>query len=214
MEKKTSKIKLLKAILKHIKLKHYIILILLLSGNTFAWFIFSNQVNTSIDVHVRAWKVVFTDADKPISDYVNINVDELYPGTTFQKVLDAYNESDVNAKITYKILSANILGDIYITKEGRNDNNETVLDTDLTSEELSQKLLNDYPFIISFEVSQESMEKEVGEANFTVNVNWEFESGDDERDTYWGNKAYEYKKTHPTDSCISIAVKIFVTQST
>ena len=40
-----------------------VFLIILLAGNTFAWFIYSTKVDSNISVHVKAWDVVFQAGD-------------------------------------------------------------------------------------------------------------------------------------------------------
>ena len=48
--------------------------------------------------------------------------------------------------------------------------------------------------------------------SFNVSVKWDYESGNDELDTYWGNQAYLYKESHPDEPCIQISIKLYVTQ--
>ena len=35
----------------------------LIVGNTFAWFIFATRIDNTVDVHVKAWNVVFEAGD-------------------------------------------------------------------------------------------------------------------------------------------------------
>ena len=51
-----------------------------------------------------------------------------------------------------------------------------------------------------------------GPGLFRVTVEWPFESGDDEADTLWGNKAYEYYSTNPGKKSIEIEVKLTAKQ--
>ena len=50
------------------------------------------------------------------------------------------------------------------------------------------------------------------ETEFRVLVNWPYESGDDELDTYWGKKSYDFKNDNPGENEIEIKVKITATQ--
>ena len=201
------------ALKKVLKLRNIFFLILLLIANTFAWFIYANQVDNDMSAHVRAWNVVFKSGDSPIVDYVNVNIESMYPGMEeFYYSMYAYNKSDVSAKVTYTLLEANIIGEEYTTVEGRNEYHETVLITDLTSAELVDKLLNDYPFSITFNLTNSTMNPVTGETNYEITVNWPYEGGDDELDTYWGMEAASYKVEHPTEPSIVLKVRITITQ--
>ena len=79
-------------LLKRIKISHLVILAILLIANTYAWFIYVNTVTNRIDVHVTSWKVDFTEGENQISDYVDVTVNNVYPGmTTFTKEVQAHN---------------------------------------------------------------------------------------------------------------------------
>ncbi len=212
-ENKKKKNKFLK-ILKKIRLRHFIILGLFLTANTYAWLIYVNTVNNSVDVHVRSWKIDFTDGDTPIIDYVNIAADNVYPGmSNFTNTITAFNYSEVRATARFTILEANIMGDAFKTIEGRQEDNETAVTGDLTSDQFKAKLLSDYPFKISFSMSTSTIAPETGLATFTTSIVWPYESGDDAADTYWGSRAYDYMAAHSNSPCIQIRVKIYITQA-
>lgn len=199
---------------KVIKPRNIIVLIILLTSNTFAWFIYATKVQNEMSAHVGAWDILFEAGDSPIVDYINVSIDNMYPGMEdFHYELKAYNKSEVGASLTYTLLSANIMGDVYYTKEGRNEAGEEVTETDLTSEELVKVLKNNYPFKFDFSVSSSSLDADVGEAFYYIDANWPFESGNDELDTKWGIKASEYKKQHPDKPSIILKIKIYISQS-
>ena len=201
-------------ILKKIRLRHFIALGLFLTANTYAWLVYVNTVNNSVDVHVRTWKIDFTDGDTPIIDYINIAADNVYPGMSdFTNTITAFNYSEVRATAMFTILEANIMGDTFKTVEGRQEDNENVVTGDLTSDQFKAKLLNDYPFKISFTMSTSSIAAETGLATFTTSIVWPYESGNDTLDTYWGSRSYDYMSSHPNDPCIQIKVKIYITQA-
>ena len=205
--------KLLK-VLKKIKFRHFIVLALLLIADTYAWLIYVNTVNNNIDVHVRSWNIDFTDGSNPIVDYVNVTADDVYPGmTTFTNTIHAFNYSEVLAEARFVILEGSIMGTDFTTVEGRAENGEVVNQADLTSDQMRTKLASDYPFAITFSVSSVSLEAETGDASFVTQISWPYESGDDEEDTQWGNMAYTFKQAHPNDPCISLRVKIYITQA-
>lgn len=199
---------------KVIKPKNIIVLIILLTSNTFAWFIYATKVQNEMSAHVGAWDILFESGDSPIVDYINVSIDNMYPGMEdFHYELKAYNKSEVGASLTYTLLSADIMGDVYYTKEGRNEANEEVTETDLTIEELIKVLKDNYPFKFDFSVSSSNLDADIGEAFYYIDANWPFESGNDELDTKWGIKASEYKKQHPDKPSIILKIKIYISQS-
>lgn len=213
MAKKSNFKVVLKVIKKKVKLRYLLLLIVLLASNTFAWFIYNTQVDNKIDVHVRAWRIVLTKEDSQISDYVTFNVQNVYPGMTdYTDSLKVYNQGEVGATLRYTIMSANILGTEYISKEGRAEKGENAVDTDLSSGELEQKLASDFPFKISFKMGKDSLAVEEDETTYTLTVTWAYESGDDAMDTYYGNLAYDYIHNNPNTSCITLKVKIDIAQ--
>ena len=185
-------------VLKKVKISHLVLLVVLLAANSYAWFIYVNNVSNKIDVHVRAWKVDFED-DGVVVEEVNVSVDNAYPGMDdYEKEVVAHNYSDLPATASYKILSARILDTEYVTQEGKIDAGQTVLGTEPTSDELEAQLTGDYPFVFSFDLSNTSLAALNGTATYTVGLTWPYESGDDVADTTWGIAAYEFKEDNPT----------------
>ena len=45
-------------------------------------------------------------------------------------------------------------------------------------------------------------------------MDWDFESGDDALDTYWGERAYEYYSLHPGENVIEIEIEMIAQQIT
>lgn len=206
MIKKKKKIK--------IKLSRIIFLIVLVTANTFAWFIYATKVDSNISVHVKAWNIVFQAGENEVVNTININVGDIYPGMDdYSYSVEAYNYSEVAADLHYTILEARILNDRYVTIEGRAEYNEQVLPTDLTSQALENKLLNDYPFAISFDASNDTLSVGNGYETCTLSVVWPYENNQDQLDTYWGMQAYNYKESNPSTSSIAIKIKITITQS-
>ena len=48
--------------------------------------------------------------------------------------------------------------------------------------------------------------------SFVIKVEWPFESGNDELDTLWGNKAYEFYSVYPDSNSIEIQLSLIATQ--
>ena len=212
--KKKKKKTLLQIILKRVKIRHFIILALLLVVNTLAWFIFIDTVNNKVDVRVKSWRIDFTEGDRPVTELVNITVSDVMPGMDeYNHTVSAYNYSEVNATVDYKILEARIMDEEYVTIEGKNERSIPLDGDELSSSELISRLATNYPFTITFSIDSQFLESENGSANFTVYIEWPFESGNDTWDTYWGIKAYDYHSSHPDSPSIELTVKLIIQQS-
>ena len=197
-----------------IKPSKLIFLIVLLASNTFAWFIYATKIDSNVSVHVRAWNVIFEAGDSQVTDTINLTVDSIYPGMDdYSYEIKAYNRSEVSASLSYQILSASILGEEYITKEGRAALGEEENEDDLTSQQLENKLLNDYPFSISIGISNVLIGIGNGEESYTLGVVWPYESNQDEIDTMWGINSYQYKESNPDSPSITLKVKVIITQN-
>ncbi len=204
---------------KKISKKTFIILRLLfvfflIIGNTFAWFIYTTKVDNKIDVHVRAWNVLFQAGEQAVEDYVNLDVDSIFPGMDdYIYSLQARNQGDVDATLSYVALEARIFDEQYITVEGREVAGQEVQEGDLTSAELLSKLASEYPFTITVGLSSTNISSHDGVATYNFTVVWPFETGDDEEDTRWGIIASNYKKSHPDSSSITLRIKVIITQN-
>ena len=200
--------------LRKVRPSRLVFLIFLVISNTLAWFIYATRIETNVSVHVKSWNIVFEAGDTQITDTVNVNVDSIYPGMqNYVYDITAYNMSEVAANLSYKILEANILGTQYITTEGRGERLETVQPTDLTSSQLEEILANNYPFSITIDISNNTMEQEQGLEQYTFTITWPYENNNDEEDTSWGIAAYNYKESNPNASSITLKIKIIITQS-
>lgn len=208
------KLKHFKKYLKKIKPIHILLIIFLLVFNTYAWFIYATEVSTGLSVHVRSWKILFKNDDKPIVDYLNIDVDNIYPGMDdYVNELEAYNLSESKAIVSYEILSARILDTEYKSIEGFKYENLEVPDGTMSSEELAQKLRTDFPFKLQIDIENQELDAEVGVTKYIIKLYWPYESGDDVLDTYWGNKAYEYNEKNPTESSLNFRIRVRAIQN-
>ena len=199
---------------KVFKSSRLIFLIVLLASNTLAWFIYATKVDSNVSVHVRAWNVLFEAGEHEITNNVNVNIDSIYPGMQdYEYEIRAYNRSEVSASLSYQVLSARILETEYITAEYRNMLGQSPVVTDLTSAQLEQKLLNDYPFSIEIETSSGTISQGNGIETYTLTVSWPYEGGHDDVDTLWGTSAYDYKEDYPSSPSIALLIKITITQN-
>ena len=199
---------IVKVIKKRFKPVHILFIALLLTSNSFAWFIYMNKIDSDINVRVKAWNVSFRFDNETMTDYINFSVDEIYPGMDdFEQVLSVTNDGDVAAKLSYEIISINIFGEDY-----------SVLEDNITSSDLNDMLTSRYPFKISITSDSEIIASNGGMANFIVRVVWPYESYDDygnindEVDTYWGNQAYQFSLDNKDVPCVLLKVKLTATQ--
>ena len=96
---------IVKVIKKRFKPVHILFIALLLTSNSFAWFIYMNKIDSDINVRVKAWNVSFRFDNETMTDYINFSVDEIYPGMDdFEQVLSVTNDGDVAAKLSYEII--------------------------------------------------------------------------------------------------------------
>lgn len=186
-------------VFKKIKLKNLIILIFLLLFNTYAWFIYASKVSTGITAHVSSWNVEFsTGLDDSVTNMI-VEIDRIYPGMEkFEKIIDVYNKGETAATIDYEFESIRII-----------DENLEVGEN-ITGQDLENKIKTEYPFKIN--VKKELLDEGNTIGRFIITLEWPFESGDDEADTVWGNKAYEYYSLNPGKNSIEIGLKLIAKQ--
>ncbi len=189
---KTSSIKKIK---KGIRRRTLFFLVLALITNAFAWFIYSNKVSNSINTGVKSWKITFTQNGTTISDDVVFNVNQIYPGmANYSDHIDIQNSGEMAARVTYEITSAKIFETTYSS-------------SNYTSAQIENILANNYPFTITFNVTNEDIGVN-DSTSFVVNIVWPYESGDDALDTYWGKKSYDFKAANPGVDEIELRIKI------
>ena len=213
MNKKNKTTPFFLRVLKKIKVSHLVILALLLIGNTYAWFIYIDTVSNSVDVHIKAWNIDLQDDQGTVTDTVTVYVDAVYPGmTTYEKEIRVSNFSDLDATVSYDILSVEIMGEKTYSREGKIEYNLATSQNDPTSAQLIQQLANDYPFVIDFDIDETHLEAVTGTATYTISIAWDYESGNDTLDTYWGERAFTFVNETPGAACISLDIKIKIQQ--
>ena len=190
-------------VLKKIKLRNLIILVLLLAFNTFAWFIYATRVSLDLSAHVSSWNVEFVSGSEEITTNMEIVVDRIYPGMeNFERTIEVHNKGETPAILTYEIQTLKIMEETFEVSE----------ETGITSEDLQNKIETEYPFKIDINTGDENIIEGNKQGNFKITIDWPFESGDDEVDTYWGNKAYEYYSLNPGSQSIVLKLELIATQ--
>lgn len=188
-------------ILKKVKIKNMLILILLLLFNTYAWFIYATRVSSEISVHISSWNVEFVVGEEETITNVIIAVDRIYPGMeNTEKTVRVTNKGEIKAELDYQMMSLKVLDESYEVGEN------------ITAEELMNKINTEYPFKINITKDDELLSQGIGEGTFSVTVEWPFESGNDELDTLWGNKAYDYYLENAEGTSIEIEITLIAQQ--
>ena len=208
MEEQKSVLKIIfNVIKKRFKLWHLLIFAIIISVNTFAWFVYMNKVSSDLTVKVKSWNISFQFDNQTMTDYVNFNVTNIYPGmTTETQSLRVSNDGEVDATLNYEVVYANILGTVYDTENGT-----------ITSSALTSKLANDYPFKINLSSTSNILSRNGSNEYFNVSISWNYETTtngvlQDDVDTYWGNLAYTFQQQNPTTPCIQVRIKLSAIQ--
>lgn len=191
-------------IIKTIKIRNIVFLIFLLLFNTYAWFIYATRVSSEISVHVSSWSIEFVSGNNEITKDLVIAIERVYPGMeTFEKKVEVHNKGERKAKLDYEIKKLKVMGEEFIVDE----------ENGITGEFIENKMKNEYPFKMIIETKDDSLDVSNGKGEFIISLQWDFESGDDEKDTLWGNRAYEYYSLHPNEESIQLELKLKATQA-
>ena len=207
MNDKSDNVSLGRAILivlkRRLNLRSLLFFALLISFNSFAWFIYTNKVATGVDVHVKSWNISFEIDNEQLEEEVSFSVSEMFPGMDdYRDEIRIKNVGETDGKLNYELLSVRILDTEYVVSDGG-----------ITSDELLNSLKNDYPFTIDIGVTNSIVSHGGGEEGFYFSVVWPYESGDDVSDTEWGKKAYDYYEKNPKGSVIEIKLRIIALQA-
>lgn len=188
-------------IIKTIKIRNILFLILLLIFNTYAWFIYATRVSSGISAHVSSWNVEFTTGEDETTTNIVIELDRIYPGMEkIENNITVKNRGEIKAELGYEITSAKIMDEVY------------QIGDDMTTEQIENNIKAKYPFKINIAKDDTELSQGIGPGFFSVIVEWPFESGNDELDTLWGNKAYEYYSVNPSAKSIEIKITLIAQQ--
>ncbi len=191
-------------IIKKVKIKNMLILILLILFNAYAWFIYATRVSTDITAHVSSWNVEFIGEDGGITTNLLVSIGRIYPGMErFEKIVEVHNKGETPAVLDYEIKELKVMGETFTVDEENGP----------TTQDIMNKMNTEYPFKINIEKDDKQLSEGTGNGKFTISLDWNFESGDDEADTTWGNKAYEFYELHPDENSIELKLTLIATQS-
>lgn len=193
--------KLFKILKEKIKLRTLILLILVLSFNTFAWFIYATKVSGGLSAHISSWNIEFKAGDGQTTTNIDFDVDKIYPGMdTYTKEVTVKNDGEVEATLSYKINKIVVLGQTY------------QIDSNTTSDNLLNMLENNFPFKININTVNGTELQQNSTSTFSISVNWPYESGNDELDTTWGENAYQYYQQNPEGTSLHIEIELSAMQ--
>ena len=211
-KKKITSKKIQKRLKSGLQIKTVLLLLLTLLVNTYAWFIYVSTVSTGIDMHINSWDFELSDGSQ--NQDFSLVVEQIYPGmTTAKKEIKAKNNGETEAALSCEINRIQILDEEYVEGD------------EYTSDDLLNKLLNDYPFQIKIYINGNEFTGGDGEilqtgetTKILLEVKWDYETGEiedgiaqgDEEDTYWGMKSYEYMQNNPDADKYSVQVDITI----
>ncbi len=154
---------------------------------TLAWFAYSGLSEAQTIIDVKTWYIELEKDGEKVSNNRIISLSEIYPGMdTVKEVVKIKNLGDSDAQVKYSIVSARILDN--------SDDNYIINDTDVQSYFVEDNLSHNYPFHINLSLSKSYALSKEGESIFEVSVSWPLDSGNNEFDTLWGTKAYQFQK--------------------
>lgn len=152
---------------------------------TLAWFVYSGLSTVSTEVSVKAWYIELEKDGEQVSNNVVISLDDIYPGMEpIEEEIKIKNLGDSDAQVKYEIVSARILGDQADYYE---------LSDTITSKYIEDRVSHEYPFHINIDLSKKFILAGTDETTFKVSISWPLDSDNDELDSIWGTKAYQFK---------------------
>lgn len=205
-----------------LQIKTVVLLLITLLVNTYAWFIYVSQVSTGVKMHIKSWDFELSDGEQ--SQDFSLIVDQIYPGMpTAQKEINAKNNGEMSASLVCEITRIQILEEEYIAGVEYSQSDGSVITYD--SQDLLEKLLNDYPFKVKIYINgvqyvaptQEKIDTG-DDTQILIEATWPYETGNvvngiadgDETDTEWGTKSYNYMKNNANPEKYSVQVDITV----
>lgn len=154
---------------------------------TLAWFVYSGLSTVSIEVNVKAWYIELEKNGEVVSNNIVISLDDIYPGMDpIEEEIRIKNLGDSDAQVKYEITSARIL-------DAEDDN--YILNEKITSDYVEDRISHEYPFHINIDLSKRFILASTDESVFKVSISWPLDSGNDEFDSIWGTRAYNFKNS-------------------
>ena len=142
-------------------LRSLLLLGFFLTLNIFAWFIYVTKVDTTFDLQVASWEVIFSNNGTDVRD-ITIQLDILPGMEDYEYEIAITNSSDVAAKIEFEVYDATLFG-------------QPMYPTSTANAEKKRILQNDYPFSIQLLTPDTEIGK-LQQGAFNAKISWEFEN--------------------------------------
>ena len=147
---------------------------------TLAWFAYSGIAKVSTDIDVKSWLIEFEKNDTTVSNNIVISLDDIYPGMeVMHETIKIKNKGDSNAKLSYSIVSARVF-------------DEEIIAENVEQDFVKDRLSHYYPFSINMDLSDNFVLSKEEDSQFELSISWPLDSQNDERDSEWGNLAYQF----------------------
>ena len=135
---------------------------------TYAWFTYFSDIDSTMTGHVVGWNIDF-DGDTNIESEYSVIINDVYPGMKdYKNEVKITNSGEATAQIESIIKSIRIFDVTYNVGDEVDDNT-------LTSEDLYNLLVNNYPFNIGLNIDHNIISSNET-STFTFTVTWPFES--------------------------------------
>lgn len=142
-------------------LRSLLLLGFFLTLNIFAWFIYVTKVDTTFDLQVASWEVIFSNNGTDVRD-LTIQLDILPGMEEYEYEIAITNSSDVAATIEFDVYDATLFG-------------QPMYASTTTNSEKKRILQYDYPFSIELLTPTTEIGK-LQQGSFTAKINWEYEN--------------------------------------
>ena len=212
-DKKNKELSPLVLFIRRHKIIALLVLLLLVASNTYAWFTYNKIVSAGLEANVKRWEIEFDDTD---GDVFMFTLVDLYPGMEdTSQTVQLSNKGDLNANVHIEIEEIQIMGDTY------------TIDVDGETADSLQARLDDYPFDLLLELNGTNLTTS-DPLSLTFTASWLYEcqlegggtctaeeaEEKDEKDTYWGKRAYTFREENPstTTPMITVIARIIAVQ--
>lgn len=222
--KRKKKSKLVKRLQSDIKAKSIIFVILTLLVNTYAWFIYSSMVSTSLQMHIKGWNFSITNLED--EEFI-FQVEEVYPGMeTSEKIMKAENKGETGSSVRCEFSSIRVFNNTVSVGDPILDASGNQTGATHTSDTLYQ-LLKSYPFKTSIYFGADEyvgtpiVIPQNSNLDIKFSIGWDYEIAGDEAaiaaqdaiDTQWGEDAYEFKNTPGNNEyCVEVKLRVVAEQ--
>lgn len=193
-----------------VKLYFVFIFLIMLITSIYAWSKASpvSSINNLQGV-VNSWGIEFyVGEEEVLEDYVTFNADEFFPGMQEKhQIVSVHNVGSRPVKVQLEITSVKLFGE-EILEELKSTGNITETDDSFTLFS-SEK---EYPFDVYIKYrknlepkDENNIETSIG--NIDCNFSWKYSTGNDDLDTEYGEKAFDFYKNNQSDA-IEVTLKI------